>query len=110
MFVATFINTLLIPAGMSRRTGRLSDYAKYKKRFEKAGLVVDTTSLAKTHRCSETVCRFMREHLGIEIYSHSTNLTDVILLDQQGDADRFHACEKTVKLFLPRTSQVWVLF
>ena len=41
----------------------------------------------------------MREQLGIEIYSHSTKLTDVIFLERQEDADRVHACEKTVKLF-----------
>jgi hypothetical protein len=76
------------------------DYEKYKKHFEKAGLVVDVTSLAKSYRCSQTVCSFIREQLGIEIYTHSTKLTDVIFLEQQEDADRIHTCEKTVKLFL----------
>jgi len=75
------------------------DYAKYKKRFEKAGLEVDTTSLAKSHRCSEAVCSFIRENLGIEIYSQSTKSADVIFLERQEDADRIHACGKTVKLF-----------
>jgi DNA helicase-2/ATP-dependent DNA helicase PcrA len=75
------------------------DYERYKARFVKAGLVVDTTCLAKSRRCSQTVCSFMREQLGIEIYSHSTELTDVIFLERQEDADRLHACEKTVKLF-----------
>jgi DNA helicase-2/ATP-dependent DNA helicase PcrA len=75
------------------------DYEKYKKRFEKVGLVVDTTSLAKSYRCSQTVCDFIREHLGIEIYSHSSDATEAILLVRQDDADRLHACEETIKLF-----------
>lgn len=75
------------------------DYEKYRSRFEKAGLVVDTMSLAKSYRCSQTVCDFIRENLGIEIHSHSINATDAILLDRQEDADRLHACKATVKLF-----------
>ena len=76
-----------------------NDYEKYRKRFEKAGLVVDTTSLSKSHRCSPTVCDFIRKHLGIEIYSHSNEGTNATFLDGQDDADWLHACDGTVKLF-----------
>lgn len=75
------------------------DFKKYKQRFEKAGLTVDTTSLEKSYRCSPTVCDYIREHLGIEIHSHSDRATIAALLDQQGDVDRLHSCGKTVKLF-----------
>lgn len=75
------------------------DYERYKKRFQKAGVVVDTASLGKSYRCSQTVCEFIRDHLGVEIYSHSTDSTDAALLDKQEDADRLYACGKTVKLF-----------
>ena len=75
------------------------DYGKYKKRFEKAGIVVDTTSLAKSYRCSQTVCDFIRDHLGIDIYPHTTHTTEARLLAGQDDANRLHACEETVKLF-----------
>ena len=76
-----------------------ADYEKYKKRFEKAGLAVDTTSLEKSYRCSQTVCNFIRELLGIDIYSHSDRATNVAILERQVDADRLHACGVTVKLF-----------
>lgn len=79
--------------------GLHDEYEQYKKRFHNAGLVVDTMSLVKGHRCSKTVCDFIREHLGIEIYSHSTHVTDAIFLDSQEDADRLYACKATVKLF-----------
>lgn len=75
------------------------DFEKYKKRFEKAGVTVDTSSLEKSYRCSQTVCDFIREHLGIDIYSHFDHVTNATLLDQQDDADQFHACKNTVKLF-----------
>ncbi len=75
------------------------DYEKYKKRFERAGLGVDTTSLARSYRCSPAVCDFIRKHLGIEIYSHSNEVTNVTFLDRQDDADRLHGCQRTVKLF-----------
>ncbi len=75
------------------------EYDNYKKRFEIAGLAVDTASLANSHRCSLSVCKFIRTHLGIEIYSHSDRETDAVLLDHQDDADRLHLCDRTIKLF-----------
>lgn len=77
-----------------------ADYAKYKKRFQKAGLAVDTTSLTKSHRCSTTVCRFIRDHMGIDIHSHADRATDVVHVTKQSEFDELHACEKTVKLFI----------
>ena len=75
------------------------DYDKYKKRFIDAGLTVDTTSLAKSYRCSQSVCDFIRQHIGIEIYSHHSLVTDAKFMKDQADADRLHACNATVKLF-----------
>jgi DNA helicase-2/ATP-dependent DNA helicase PcrA len=75
------------------------DYGKYKRRFEKAGIAVDTTSLRKSYRCSPQVCDFIREQLGIEIYSHLTDVTEVAFLDEQDDADRLHESDSIVKLF-----------
>jgi DNA helicase II / ATP-dependent DNA helicase PcrA len=83
----------------NKNQGLHDDYEKYKKCFKKAGLVVDTSSLVKSYRCSQTVCDFIREHLGIEIYSHFTNATDVRFLERQEDVDRLQVCKATVKLF-----------
>lgn len=75
------------------------NYEVYKKRFADAGLRVDTTSLAKSHRCSPTVCDFIREHLGIDIQSHSEFGTEARLLRSQEDAAVMHSNVGTVKLF-----------
>lgn len=75
------------------------DFEKYKTRFQSAGLIVDTTSLVKSHRCSDTVCKFIREYMGIEIYSHTGHIAEVKLVEQQVEVDGLHACPNTVKLF-----------
>ena len=80
--------------------GLHADYTKYKRRLQMAGLTVDTTSLAKSHRCSATVSQFIREHMGIDIHSHTDRATDVVHITKQNEFDELHACEKTVKLFI----------
>ena len=76
-----------------------NDFQKYKKCFENAGLIVDTTSLVKSHRCSETVCKFISEYMGIEIYSQTGHIAEVKLVEQQVEVDSLHSCPNTVKLF-----------
>ena len=80
--------------------GLHNDYEKYKKRFRKAGLVVDMTSLSKSHRCSASVTKFIREHIGIEIHSHTERATEVSHVTNQKEVDDHHACATTVKLFI----------
>ena len=44
-------------------------FENYKYRFADKDLTVDTTSLSGSWRCSKSVCTFVRESLGIPIYS-----------------------------------------
>lgn len=75
------------------------DYDKYKQRFIDAGLTLDTTTLGKSYRCSQSVCEFIRQHIGVEIYSHYDQTSDAKFLNNQADADRLYDCNFTVKLF-----------
>jgi DNA helicase-2/ATP-dependent DNA helicase PcrA len=75
------------------------DYAKYKKRFEKEGIRVDTISLLRSRRCSATVCEFISTYMGINIESHSGLISDVKYIDDQATADALYACNNTIKLF-----------
>lgn len=84
-----------------------NDFQKYKSRFKSTGLIIDTASLVKSHRCSDTVCKFISEYMGIEIYSQTGHITEVKLVDQQIEADRLHACTKTVKLFYEEHSKYY---
>lgn len=74
-------------------------YEDYQQRFRSVGVAVDTQSLSRSYRCSKSVCEFIREHLGVEIHSHSDRLTEVSISEQADDAARLYACENTAKLF-----------
>lgn len=75
------------------------DYATYQKRFIESGLEVDTKSFSKSHRCSFSVCEFIRENLGIDIYPHSDRRSDILIVENQDEVERLHALGSTVKLF-----------
>ena len=76
-----------------------NEYNAYKKRFDKAGLLVDTTTLSKSYRCSENLCEFIRQQIGIEIYSHIDTVSTIHSVGDQVMADQLHFCKNTVKLF-----------
>jgi len=75
------------------------DYDKYKKRWKKAGLTVDTTTLVKSHRCSPTVCDFVNASLGIHIESHRTDAVAIRVITENAEADQLIADNQKIKLF-----------
>lgn len=76
-----------------------ADYEKYKKRFKKAGITVDTTSLLKSRRCSKTTCDFINTQMGILIESHAELVTEVQYIADQAVADALFARNDVIKLF-----------
>jgi len=75
------------------------DLVTYKRYLDKMGLVVDSDTLKKSHRCSPTVCRFISEGLGIEMDSHRDDETSLHVFDTKADAGRVLRCNETIKLF-----------
>jgi DNA helicase-2/ATP-dependent DNA helicase PcrA len=75
------------------------NYDRYRSRFAKASLLVDTTSLVASHRCSATVCSFIREHIGIDIHPAVERATDVLVVRDPAQAHELHTSPMTVKLF-----------
>jgi len=75
------------------------NYTKYKLAFEKMGVNVDTTSLIKSHRCNTEICNFILQYLGIEIESHRTDSSQIIVLTNDADALLVFQDNKIVKLF-----------
>lgn len=75
-------------------------YEVYKKKFEDMGLVVDTTTLIKSWRCSSDVCEFVRNKLGIDIYPQNEISTELIEISNQDDADEIFNDNSIIKLFL----------
>ena len=75
------------------------DFDKYVNFFIQIGFAIDEESLKNSYRCSSSVCKFIRDHLGIEIYSNRTDDTQIFILDDQEQADIFYQDDRIVKLF-----------
>jgi DNA helicase-2/ATP-dependent DNA helicase PcrA len=75
------------------------NYDRYRSRFAKAGLSVDLSSLVESHRCSATVCSFIREHVGIDIHPAYERATSVFVVNDLSQAQMLYASPTTVKLF-----------
>jgi DNA helicase-2/ATP-dependent DNA helicase PcrA len=69
------------------------------KEFEDVGYEIDTTTLAKTYRCSPSVCNFITRTIGIGIESHRENDTGVYVIEDEVKAGELYADDSAVKLF-----------
>lgn len=78
------------------------NYDKYKKKFEEMGLLVDTTSLNSSHRCSPSVCDYINANIGIVIQSHRTDQTVVKYIDDLEEGKNIIKSNEVVKLFWQR--------
>lgn len=76
------------------------NYETYKKRFSKAKMQLDLTSLARSRRCSKTVCDFISKEIGIHIEAYSNSLTQVSFTENRVVAKELYEDSSTVKLFL----------
>lgn len=76
-----------------------SSYPAYLQRFEAMGLVVDTTSLSDSYRCSPAVCRYVTNNLGIQIGSHRTDETAINFITSETDIYDLYQDPSIVKLF-----------
>lgn len=77
---------------------------KYEKRFADKGFVVDNLTLLKSWRCSQNVCDYIRNNLGIEI---SSNRTDNTSIDHITSTDLIRTLledENTIKLHYQKGS------
>ena len=76
------------------------DIKAYEHRFEKKGIRIDRTTLSYSWRCSNAVCKYIRENLGIEIFSNRPDVDDtaVEFIDDEIDIDRILRDNKIIKL------------
>ena len=81
------------------------NYDVYQKKFHAMSLVVDTISLRNSYRCSETVCNFIKENIGIDIYSASNKETDIITVTEPSKADLIFKDDSIIKLFYQEHSK-----
>ncbi len=71
----------------------------YVQEFKNVGFSIDTTSLAKTHRCSQATCQFISEHLGISIESYKEGGSEVCVVEDPEAAREMFQDDSKVKLF-----------
>lgn len=76
-----------------------NDYSKYQKQFQNMGLLVDTTTLNNSHRCSPAICDFVRQQLGIQIFSAKFTNSTIQFIDDEENADVIITDNSIVKLF-----------
>ena len=74
------------------------------------GVLSDRTSLVKSWRCSPSICRFITENLGIEIYSNQntamgSEASDIIFLSEQAQINSILANPNIVKLHFQNSSK-----
>lgn len=75
------------------------DFETYKSIFKAAGMEVDTATLSHSYRCTPEVCQFITEKLGIEIFSHKKDRSEVMLISEPEEVMGKFQCNKIVKLF-----------
>lgn len=74
-------------------------YDAYRKKFERAGLKVDTNSLKRSWRCSKSVCDFIAEKIGIDIQAHDERISIVRFEDDPAEVAALFRNPRMVKLF-----------
>lgn len=86
------------------------NFPNYEARFINRGFLSDKTSLVKSWRCSSSICCFITENLGIEIYSNqntgmSSEASDIIFLSEQAQINSILANPNIVKLHFRNSSK-----
>lgn len=79
-------------------------YNRYLKKWTDAGVMVDTETLSKTHRCSAEVCSFVNS-IGIVIESTGEASGHVFILNREEDVDAIITNGRITKLFLEKSNQ-----
>ncbi|RTZ03129.1 AAA family ATPase [Flavobacterium sp. GSP6] len=74
--------------------------ADYLQKYRDLNFTIDNTTLVNSRRCSKTICDFIREKIGIEIYSKGNLETEYKLITDETEADRIFNDSKIIKLFL----------
>jgi len=68
-------------------------------KFTEMGLVVDATTLNKSHRCSPVVCQFITDKIDIKIESHREDIVNIKLVDTKEEVESILANNDIIKLF-----------
>lgn len=76
-----------------------SDFDSFVNFYKSIGFTIDQDSLKNSHRCSPSICGFIRDNLGIEIYSNRADDTKITVLGNQEQANSIFNDSNIIKLF-----------
>lgn len=72
------------------------DYAKYLRKW--SHIQIDTSTLAKSFRCTKQICEFVSGSMGIAIESHQETESRIVVIDSQEDANAILEDPNVMKL------------
>ena len=76
--VGDFFQSTFASSRRGNHLGNLyNNFSTYREIIENAGYYFDTTTLVKSHRCTSTVCNFIRDNLGINIESANDTTSEI---------------------------------
>jgi DNA helicase-2/ATP-dependent DNA helicase PcrA len=81
------------------------DFEAYIKKWNLRSIKIDFSTLQRSHRCSPTICDFVKKHLGISIESNRTDHTNIFFIRTQEEAEYLYNDNSKVKLFLQDCSK-----
>lgn len=91
-----------------RPFGVHSTYETFKKELEKKGFEIDETTLRMTRRCSEDVCAYIRNNLGIAIKADSSmNREGSVINVLQASKLKSLIVAENPQILSLKTSQIW---
>ncbi|MDD6781552.1 MAG: AAA family ATPase [Bacteroidales bacterium] len=82
-----------------------NDINKYCKKWQKAGMQIDTSTLSNSWRCTQTTCDYVRNNLGIEIHSQKSDDSTILFIDKQENLDTLIHQHNVPMLFLQEHSK-----
>lgn len=81
------------------KQGLHDSYERFQRELRSVGLIIDTQALQRSHRCSATVCEFIRDHIGVEIHPAQDRQSQVQVVEDAQQAAEIFRQEAMVKLF-----------
>jgi DNA helicase-2/ATP-dependent DNA helicase PcrA len=75
------------------------DYEKYQKIFEKEKVEPNKEYLNKSYRCTESVCNFITNQIGIHIETHKEVDSKVVFIKDKTEIDKVFNDDSVIKLF-----------
>lgn len=91
--------------GRTRATLHSKGPEAYAAEFVRAGFEIDSSTLARSRRCSPSVCSYITDTIGIDIESCRDNDTEVRFISDRAEALALFQDPETVKLFYQNHSK-----